>query len=689
MPDLTMFVPITKIDAKLREVWGVMAEAAPDKSRERMLYDESKPYIKRWSDRIKEASGEKSLGNVRAMHGKVAAGKVISLEFDDDRRQVLIGTKIVDDNEWSKVDEGVYTGFSVGGRYARRDPADAEGNVPYVADPTEVSLVDNPCMYGATFQAVKADGATEMRKFVGSPEEPVQVWTCDDPAHEHVSKSEAVECRKGEFHGNQHARGSARVAHNASAKAFESEAAEDHTTAADAHHKAAEHHKAAGDDAKAEYHETIAAAHEKLARKVDAGDLDKVATREDVSSADKKRATAEYGDVTYADEKNKKYPIDTEEHIRAAWNYISKPKNAGKYDAADVKKIKAKIVSAWKKTIDKNGPPSAAGEKAMQIEELKKLAALGKPSGRDWMQWAADRMQRFTAKAGETFDAAAFAKVAGARFVELAKEHGVALEEPERFEKVAFDPDGWSFLGSLKTRQSLDALYVYALLESLLQSEMYEQVHDAEDDAQEEDLRTALEAIADFIASEIHEDEGDGGPLAMADDPADLAKRNAGPKDMINEKNAQEMHDHALSKGAKCKAAEKADEGEGLQKAAPESNTDELQKSLADVNERLAKFEAERETERKAGEERESGLRKQVDELRSQVDRFGKRIVEKEPARLAGKGGEPVAAPTAVAKSTSEMLTDIIDEVRKVAGQPAAESVAIRLGEKLLAKGKE
>ena len=63
--------------------------------------------------------------------------------------------------------------------------------------------------------------------------------------------------------------------------------------------------------------------------------------------------------MKFADEKNKKYPIDTEKHIRAAWNYINKAKNAAKYDAEDLKSIKGKIIAAWKEKIDKEGPPSA------------------------------------------------------------------------------------------------------------------------------------------------------------------------------------------------------------------------------------------------------------------------------------------------------------------------------------------
>ncbi len=83
---------------------------------------------------------------------------------------------------------------------------------------------------------------------------------------------------------------------------------------------------------------------------------DKVAARSDTDS---KEGEDKYGDVKFADEKNKKYPIDTEKHIRAAWNYINKAKNAAKYDAEDLKSIKGKIIAAWKEKIDKEGPPSA------------------------------------------------------------------------------------------------------------------------------------------------------------------------------------------------------------------------------------------------------------------------------------------------------------------------------------------
>ena len=71
-----------------------------------------------------------------------------------------------------------------------------------------------------------------------------------------------------------------------------------------------------------------------------------ITKRDDVSPKEGKR---KYGDVTYADPTNKKYPIDTDEHIRAAWSYINHKDNAAKYDKDEVKTIKGRIKRAAKK----------------------------------------------------------------------------------------------------------------------------------------------------------------------------------------------------------------------------------------------------------------------------------------------------------------------------------------------------
>ena len=57
----------------------------------------------------------------------------------------------------------------------------------------------------------------------------------------------------------------------------------------------------------------------------------------------------EYGDVPFADPTNNTYPIDIEEHVRAAWSYINKQANAAKYDADEADAIKGLIRRAAKK----------------------------------------------------------------------------------------------------------------------------------------------------------------------------------------------------------------------------------------------------------------------------------------------------------------------------------------------------
>jgi hypothetical protein len=165
---VNIFARITKIDAAKREVHGVMAEEAPDRAGEIFDYASSKPYVKAWSDEaVKQtalAGQDVSFGNVRSQHNpKIAAGKLVSIDFDDRNKKIPVIARIVDDGEWQKVAQGVYTGFSIGGDYVKRWTDG--GNVRYTARPKEVSIVDNPCMPGATFTMVKADGAEETRPF--------------------------------------------------------------------------------------------------------------------------------------------------------------------------------------------------------------------------------------------------------------------------------------------------------------------------------------------------------------------------------------------------------------------------------------------------------------------------------------------------------------------------------------------
>jgi len=168
MPMLDLFLPLAKVDLDQRIVQGIATAEVPDRVGEICDYLSTKPYFEAWSAEALAASGGKSLGAVRAMHGRVAAGKLTDISFDDEGKRILVAAKIVDDEEWLKVLEGVYTGFSQGGRYVKRWPDPENGLTRYTAEPSEISLVDLPCLPDATFEVVK-DGVVEKRVFAKVP----------------------------------------------------------------------------------------------------------------------------------------------------------------------------------------------------------------------------------------------------------------------------------------------------------------------------------------------------------------------------------------------------------------------------------------------------------------------------------------------------------------------------------------
>lgn len=186
-----VFVPLTKVDEEQRLVYGTITQEILDKSGEAMDYEMSKPNFEKWSNDIHVASGGLSKGNVRVMHGLNVAGKLTELEFNDNDQSIEVCSKIVDDNEWNKVLEGCYTGFSVGGKYGKRWNETVDGTVikKYEAIPNEVSLVDNPCCPSATFSLVKADGAEVAVAFAVEN---------DDDAWPAFSKAEAVADKEAE-----------------------------------------------------------------------------------------------------------------------------------------------------------------------------------------------------------------------------------------------------------------------------------------------------------------------------------------------------------------------------------------------------------------------------------------------------------------------------------------------------------
>ncbi len=196
---MTLFIPITKIDKAKRLVYGRITQEIPDKSGEILDYESSKPAFQKWSDEQFKASGGKSKGNLRAMHDKIAAGVFVDLRFDDEQKAIEGCAKVVDDDEWEKVETGTYTGFSIGGGYAKRWIDPENPNLKrYTPDLAEVSLVDNPCVPTATFEVIKEDGSIELRKFNTNQEAPMTDTTNKAPESDQADAVEKAAAADGQ-----------------------------------------------------------------------------------------------------------------------------------------------------------------------------------------------------------------------------------------------------------------------------------------------------------------------------------------------------------------------------------------------------------------------------------------------------------------------------------------------------------
>lgn len=170
MKQIALFAALTKVDEARREVYGLATAEVVDKENEICDYASSKPYFEEWSREISAATSGRSLGNVREMHQSSAVGKLVNIDFDDENRQIAVVAQIVDDAAWLKCMEGVYTGFSIGGRYVKVWPDADSDCMRFTAQPLEISVVDNPCVPNAHFTAIKRDGSTEAREFYQSRE---------------------------------------------------------------------------------------------------------------------------------------------------------------------------------------------------------------------------------------------------------------------------------------------------------------------------------------------------------------------------------------------------------------------------------------------------------------------------------------------------------------------------------------
>lgn len=147
--ELKIFVPFLKVNKKKKMVYGYATTEVEDSQGEIV---EKKAIRKAWEDYMRFA-------NIREMHQNSAVG--VTKEFLHDDKGTWIGGKIVDKDAWEKVLEGVYKGFSIGGKVLRK-----VGNRIKDLILSEISVVDRPANPEAVFTMVKRDdsGFVEVNK---------------------------------------------------------------------------------------------------------------------------------------------------------------------------------------------------------------------------------------------------------------------------------------------------------------------------------------------------------------------------------------------------------------------------------------------------------------------------------------------------------------------------------------------
>jgi hypothetical protein len=260
---------------------------------------------------------------LREMHQLSAAGTTLDAEVCEDGTTRIVA-HVVDPVAVAKVKSQVYRGFSIGGRVTQRDIANPKVITGLVLN--EISLVDRPANPEAIFDCWKAadDGkrlgkmpSLLISKQTGTAQgpfnSPIQIWACGVSDHRHLTKAEAVKCLE-----------------------------ECETGPADLQTQ-------------------ITSATAGMLSNADTSSA--VASRK--NSVERDDRSIEYADPGYQPDGKERYPIDTDPHIRAAWNYINKPGNARKYTSDQLRRIRAAVIAAWKGRIDKDGPPSAGdSEKA-------------------------------------------------------------------------------------------------------------------------------------------------------------------------------------------------------------------------------------------------------------------------------------------------------------------------------------
>ena len=146
---ITFFAPLSKKNDDLQIVEGFASTEDLDSQGE----------VVKLSAIEKALPDYMKFANIREMHQYSAVGKTISANVDRTKKGLYIIGKVIDKIAWEKVKEGVYAGFSIGGRIKKK-----VGNTIHELSLSEISLVDRPANPSAVFSLVKINEKEALAK---------------------------------------------------------------------------------------------------------------------------------------------------------------------------------------------------------------------------------------------------------------------------------------------------------------------------------------------------------------------------------------------------------------------------------------------------------------------------------------------------------------------------------------------
>ena len=148
MEKFKRFLTISKIDEEKRMVYGFATTPDLDSDNEIISLEAVKKALPAYMQ----------FPTLREMHQAKAAGTVKQADMIEGQAKngLYIGAKVVADDSWKMVKEGVYKAFSIGGNVLKKI-----GNIIEEIELIEISLVDVPANKAAKIDLWKAGGKTK------------------------------------------------------------------------------------------------------------------------------------------------------------------------------------------------------------------------------------------------------------------------------------------------------------------------------------------------------------------------------------------------------------------------------------------------------------------------------------------------------------------------------------------------